>query len=160
MPRRRVGAALDSPFTEWRAQPCVLARRPAGLRIREAADTAAGRLRGDPRDRLAKRLREACLRDVEVIEFEGEPVSLIDMWAGAPAVYLVDAVSSGGQPGTVYRFDATSETPRSRSSATAGPTGLASPTPGTGPCARLPAASAHRLRHRGGEFKAGTRLSA
>ena len=55
---------------------------------------------------VARLLREARPPDTEVIEFAGDPVSLIDMWAGARAVYLVDAVSSGGKPGTVYRFDA------------------------------------------------------
>ena len=44
---------------------------------------------------------------IEVLRHEGEPVSLIDTWDRARAVYLVDAVSSGGEPGSVYRFDAT-----------------------------------------------------
>lgn len=44
---------------------------------------------------------------IQVIRHEGEPVSLIEDWAGSSAVYLVDAVASGGEPGSVYRFDAT-----------------------------------------------------
>jgi hydrogenase maturation protease len=43
---------------------------------------------------------------VEVLEREGEPTSLIDSWEGAHAVWLVDAVSSGAEPGTVHRLDA------------------------------------------------------
>jgi len=37
---------------------------------------------------------------------EGEPTALIAAFEDADAVWLVDAVSSGEQPGTVHRFDA------------------------------------------------------
>ena len=43
-----------------------------------------------------------------MLEREGEPTGLIDAWEGAGAVWLVDAVSSGAQPGTVHRHDASS----------------------------------------------------
>ena len=46
------------------------------------------------------------LEGAEVIEREGEPTSLIDSWESAEAVWLVDAVSSGAEPGTVHRYDA------------------------------------------------------
>jgi hydrogenase maturation protease len=46
---------------------------------------------------------------VEVLEREGEPTSLIDSWEGADAVWLVDAVSSGAEPGTVHRHDASAQ---------------------------------------------------
>jgi hydrogenase maturation protease len=46
---------------------------------------------------------------VEVLEREGEPTSLIDAWDGADAVWLVDAVSSGAEAGTVHRLDATAQ---------------------------------------------------
>lgn len=55
---------------------------------------------------VAALVRSARQPGVRVLEFEGEPVSLLDLWTGADAVYLADAVSSGGEPGTVYRFDA------------------------------------------------------
>jgi len=58
---------------------------------------------------VARRLRAAVPPGVEVLEHAGEPVSLIDAWPAADAVYLADAVSSGGEPGTVYRFDATGQ---------------------------------------------------
>ena len=41
-----------------------------------------------------------------MLEREGEPTGLIDAWEGADAVWLVDAVSSGAEPGTVHRLDA------------------------------------------------------
>ena len=55
---------------------------------------------------VAARIRAARLPGVAVAELEGEPVALIDAWAGARLVYLADAVSGGGEPGTVYRYDA------------------------------------------------------
>ncbi|MGO9778458.1 MAG: hydrogenase maturation protease [Streptosporangiaceae bacterium] len=56
---------------------------------------------------VADRVRVAAPPGVEVLRYEGEPVSLIDRWDRARSVYLVDAVSSGGEPGSIYRFDAT-----------------------------------------------------
>jgi hydrogenase maturation protease len=44
--------------------------------------------------------------EVIVRELTGDQLKLLDEWAGATEVYLVDAVCSGGAPGTVYRFDA------------------------------------------------------
>lgn len=44
---------------------------------------------------------------VLVRESEGEPVALLDVWEGAHAAIIVDAVASGSPPGTIHRFDAT-----------------------------------------------------
>lgn len=44
--------------------------------------------------------------EVTVRELTGDQLALLDEWSGATRVYLVDAVCSGGTPGTVYRFDA------------------------------------------------------
>ena len=41
-----------------------------------------------------------------MLEREGEPTGLIETWADAGALWLVDAVSSGAEPGTVHRVDA------------------------------------------------------
>lgn len=41
-----------------------------------------------------------------MIEREGEPVDLIEEWAEADEAVVVDAVSSGAEPGTVHRLDA------------------------------------------------------
>jgi len=56
---------------------------------------------------VAKRIRAATLPgEVTVRELVGDQLALIDEWTGATDVFVVDAVSSGGTPGTVYRFDA------------------------------------------------------
>jgi hydrogenase maturation protease len=44
-----------------------------------------------------------------VFEREGEPTSLIEAWEGAVAVWVADAVSSGAEPGTVHRHDASGQ---------------------------------------------------
>lgn len=64
------------------------------------------RYRGDDRAGLAvaHALREDSALDVR--ESEGEPIALLDTWAGADSVLLIDAVSSGVEPGTIHRFDA------------------------------------------------------
>jgi hydrogenase maturation protease len=58
---------------------------------------------------VAQRLREHVLDGVEVRELEGEPVSIVEAIDGAGEAFLVDAVRSGAQPGTVHRIDASDE---------------------------------------------------
>ncbi|MCP3995314.1 MAG: hydrogenase maturation protease [bacterium] len=41
---------------------------------------------------------------VSLIESDGEPTRLLDTFALAPKVVMVDAVVTGGEPGTVHRF--------------------------------------------------------
>jgi hydrogenase maturation protease len=60
---------------------------------------------------VAARVRAAGLPGVEVRELAGEPVSLLDAWEGVDTVYVADAVASGGEPGTVHRFDAAAGLP-------------------------------------------------
>jgi hydrogenase maturation protease len=55
---------------------------------------------------VVARLRGRLPDGVELVEREGEPTALIDELAGADAVWLVDAVSSGAAAGTLHRFDA------------------------------------------------------
>jgi hydrogenase maturation protease len=55
---------------------------------------------------VAGRLQGTLPAGVELSEREGEPTALIDAWRGADAVWLVDAVSSGAEAGTVHRLDA------------------------------------------------------
>lgn len=43
---------------------------------------------------------------VIVRELVGDQLALLEEWTGATEVYVVDAVCSGGTPGTVYEFDA------------------------------------------------------
>jgi hydrogenase maturation protease len=62
-------------------------------------DDAAGLL-------VARRLQQENLPQVEISENPGTAGVLADAWKGAHAVILVDAVVSGGPPGSIYRFDA------------------------------------------------------
>lgn len=40
-----------------------------------------------------------------MIECEGEPLDLIEEWSGAGQAIVVDAVSSGAEPGAIHRID-------------------------------------------------------
>ena len=55
---------------------------------------------------VAKLLRGTLSNGAEVLEREGEPTGLIDAFGGAEALWLVDAISSGAQGGTIHRLDA------------------------------------------------------
>ena len=50
----------------------------------------------------------AVARRVGGRELEGDPATLLDEWAGADEVVLVDAALSGAPPGTIRRYDAAS----------------------------------------------------
>lgn len=39
-------------------------------------------------------------------EASGEGAALMELWKGAELVLLIDAAASGGEPGTIYRFEA------------------------------------------------------
>jgi hydrogenase maturation protease len=39
------------------------------------------------------------------LEHEGDPLALLDLWEGAELALVIDAVSSGSEPGTIHRFD-------------------------------------------------------
>lgn len=54
--------------------------------------------------RIAGALQGCNLPDIRVIEHSGEGVSLMDAWGDADAVVVVDAVSSGAEPGRIYQF--------------------------------------------------------
>jgi hydrogenase maturation protease len=70
-----------------------------GLGNEYRADDAVGLL-------VARRVRELGLENVKAIEESGEGAHLIEAWKGAETVIIVDAVSSGSNPGSVHRFDA------------------------------------------------------
>jgi len=55
---------------------------------------------------VAGRLAGTLPPGVELLEREGEPTALLDAWEGAEALWLVDAVASGAEAGTVHRLDA------------------------------------------------------
>jgi hydrogenase maturation protease len=68
-------------------------------------------LRGDDAVGLAvaERLRGRVPAGVEVVPCELEPSRLIEAWEGAAGAVVVDAVHSGGEPGTLSRFDASKD---------------------------------------------------
>ena len=49
-------------------------------------------------------LRGRVSDDVVLVESDGEPTRLLDAFAQAPKIIMVDAVVTGGEPGTIYRF--------------------------------------------------------
>ena len=61
-------------------------------------DDAAGVL-------ATRRLKAAGSESFTVLEHSGEGASLMEMWKGADAVILIDAVSSGSPPGTIHRLE-------------------------------------------------------
>ena len=81
--------------------------------------------------------------------YEGEPVGLIEDWAGADAVIVVDAVSSGAPPGTIHRLDPLAEPiPAALSQGSTHAFGLAETIELARTLDRLPPRLT-RLRHRG-----------
>ncbi len=46
---------------------------------------------------------------IRILEEEGEPGTLIEGFALVKEVLVIDAVSTGAEPGTLHRFDATHE---------------------------------------------------
>jgi hydrogenase maturation protease len=65
-------------------------------------------LRGDDAAGLlvARKLTGICGNDLRVVECEGEPVALLDMWQGCERAIIVDATQSGVAPGTIRRIAA------------------------------------------------------
>lgn len=57
----------------------------------------------------ARRLRERLDLSVEVVEAEGDGLALLDLMEGADQVLMIDAVKSGGHPGTTVRLDLSKE---------------------------------------------------
>ena len=55
---------------------------------------------------VAERLRQRLPEDVLVVEHDGEPVGLLDLWDGAGMAVVVDAVATrDGKPGDVHRVE-------------------------------------------------------
>jgi hydrogenase maturation protease len=54
---------------------------------------------------VARRVREQAPAGVDVHEIEGDASALVEAWAGADRVVVVDAAESGAPPGTVQCFD-------------------------------------------------------
>jgi hydrogenase maturation protease len=58
---------------------------------------------------VARAIREKQLPSVIVKEESGEGAALIEAWQGFQNVIIVDTVSSGAMPGTIFRIDAKKE---------------------------------------------------
>ncbi len=55
---------------------------------------------------VARELQAKKLQHILVTESNGDGAELMEMWKSAATVILVDAVSSGAKPGTIYRLAA------------------------------------------------------
>jgi hydrogenase maturation protease len=70
-----------------------------GVGNEDRGDDAAGRI-------VARNLMVRSLHGVTVREHTGEGSSLLDWWTGYNRVIIIDAVSAGTRPGTIFRIDA------------------------------------------------------
>lgn len=55
---------------------------------------------------LLRAERQEGLPNAQLVDCDGDCSLLLEMWDNADAVILIDAVSSGARPGTIYRIDA------------------------------------------------------
>jgi hydrogenase maturation protease len=74
------------------------------LAARLLADTLAGARPGVARPGDAGGGPEGPPPNVEVVPWTGDPLGLLDRWAGVDRLVLIDAVVSGAAPGTTRRF--------------------------------------------------------
>ena len=58
---------------------------------------------------VARRLRECLADTVKVLEQSGDGAALMETWRGVETVIIIDAMLSGVMPGTIHRFDASSQ---------------------------------------------------
>jgi hydrogenase maturation protease len=58
---------------------------------------------------VARRIKSLNLKNTIVSEESGEGANLMEAWRNAGTVIIVDAVSSGSEPGTIHRFVADSQ---------------------------------------------------
>ena len=88
--------------------------RVIGVGRLDRGDDALGR-------HAARLLRRRLAAEIAVVECPGEMYDLIEAWEGAEAVIIIEAVSSGAPPGTLFRLDAQRDVlPPDRATATHG----------------------------------------
>jgi hydrogenase maturation protease len=75
-----------------------------GIGNRYRRDDGAGLVAAD-------RVRRAAPQRMDVAELDGEPLALLDRWDEADRVIVVDAVLSGAEAGTIFRFNAMTDPP-------------------------------------------------
>ena len=94
----RLGISLEhAPESGFRAWLALI-----GVGTQYRSDDAAG-------IEVARRLRATRPPGIRILEEEGEPASLIRAFDLMKEVLIIDAISTGGNPGDLYRFDATRE---------------------------------------------------
>lgn len=54
---------------------------------------------------VARLVEASAVPGVSVVEHDGEPAGLLDLWADADIAYLVDALRADGPAGTVHTFE-------------------------------------------------------
>jgi hydrogenase maturation protease len=85
---------MGPPMPDTRQPPLLI----IGVGNPFRGDDAAGLL-------AVRQLHSAGLASAQIVEHSGEGASLMEAWKGARAVILIDAVNSGGRPGTICRLD-------------------------------------------------------
>ena len=58
---------------------------------------------------VVDKIEKADIEGVKAVNNISDGISLMETWKDAAIVYIIDAVLSGAEPGTVFRFDALSE---------------------------------------------------
>jgi hydrogenase maturation protease len=56
---------------------------------------------------VARRLRKLNLSQIEITENVKDGIELMELWKNKEYVIIIDAASTGSEPGMIYRFDAT-----------------------------------------------------
>ncbi len=54
---------------------------------------------------VARKLSKLCDQSVSILEQSGEGAALMSSWCENDAVFIIDAVQSGKESGTIFRFD-------------------------------------------------------
>ena len=54
---------------------------------------------------IARSLKTKILQNVEIVVESGDVAALMERWNEAETVILIDAVSSGAEPGNIHRID-------------------------------------------------------
>jgi hydrogenase maturation protease len=70
-----------------------------GIGNADRGDDAVGLL-------VARRLREKALPNVRVFESTGDPADLLQRWGGNQRMIAIDAMVTGGEPGSIRIIDA------------------------------------------------------
>jgi len=59
---------------------------------------------------VVRKLRKLNLSGIQIMEKSGEGAQLIELWKNETGVLIIDATSSGSEPGTIHRLDVAKKT--------------------------------------------------